>query len=786
MRRLRSSLYATTCTLALATVALPVTVWADDASDSETESDTSVAVEASTAESDGAYREMTVEAGAEYVTEGSFKFGEYTGLEDEGVYAIGNIEFYYRSPFDSANGTYWSVTGYDLGLESRDIYAEYGQQGRFSVEAFYDGIPHYFFDDALTPYRGVGSDFLTLPESWVAANNISGFDELDAANRPLEFQIQRDKFGGEFNISLSDHWYLNLGARQEEKEGVDRIWGIFGVNGGNPASVVLPEPIDWQTTRVEGGIGYKSKKLQASVVYEVSLFENQNNSLTWTNAYSSSPSGFSPWDPAAGYPEPGRMSLHPDNQAHYVTFTGAYRFSPKTRVTTQFRYIRSTQDETLLPYTINPFLTASDGGLLVPLPRNSAEAEITNVRGDVKLVSRVSERATLRLSYTYDDRDNDTPRDVFLRVPNDTADQGSIDSSLARINHPFSFREHEAEASLGYRASNWLKLQGTYTYETLERTFQDVTDTSEHKGEVRANFHPGGYTGGRVQGWVKASYASRTNDGRQTNRGFLTSNTPEHIALLLADDEDDNDFGLLFENHPELQPFHTAGRDEFAVDASFTVLPSENTSLTFYGKWADADFDDSEPLIVSTLGLREQNNLQVSVDGTFSPMARTQLFANYTYENFSRLVANQEWVGGGSPTSPVDPTRRWSQDVEDEIHTVGAGFKWRSQGGRFSFKSKYNFHMAETSWDTAAGANLQPVVPYPVVESRRHRVDAKADFKITEDLKTRLTYIFENLDTADWAYEGILQTSAGTVLSTGHQPFNYSVHVIGVSAIKKF
>ncbi|MFP3943121.1 MAG: MtrB/PioB family decaheme-associated outer membrane protein, partial [Alphaproteobacteria bacterium] len=618
---MRSKLYASACTLVLA-AALPAAAWAEDADD------------------DGAFRHMEVEAGAGVVTEDSFKFGEYTGLEEDGVFAIGNVELYYRAPFDGGSGSYWSLTGYDLGLESRDIYAEFGQQGLFSVEAFYDGTPHHFFDDALTPYRGVGSDNLTLPGFWVADNNISGFTQLDAANQPLELSIQRDKFGATFNVALSDHWYLHAGARQEQKEGTDRIWGIFGTNGGNPASVVLPEPIDWQTTRIEGGFGYKSKRLQANVVYEASIFNNRNRALTWINAYSSSPG--SPWDPDIGYPDQGRMSLHPDNQAHSVTFTGAYRFSKATRLSGQFRYIDSSQDETLLPYTVNP------GDLSVPfaLPRDSAEAQITNIRGDVKLVSRLSKRSTLRLSYTYDDRDNETPRDIFLRVPNDTADQGSVFTSLARLNHPFSFREHEADASVSYRVSNWLNLDGTYSWETVERTFQDVTDTTEHKGEIKANLRPGGYAGGRLQGWVGVSYASRSNDGRQTNRGHLTS----HTALFLAGEAPDPVFGLKFENHPELQPFHTAGRDEIAVDASFTFLPSDDTSVTLYGKWADADFDDSEPLVQSTLGLREQDNLQLSVDGTWSPMERTQLFANYTYENFNRLVVNHEF----RPFPPLD------------------------------------------------------------------------------------------------------------------------------------
>jgi len=761
MRRLRSHLYTTTCTLAVA-IAMPVTAWANGSEKAEEESD-------------GAYREMSVEAGAEYVTDSSLKFGEYTGLIDEGFYAIGNIELYYRSPYDSETGAYGSLTGYNLGLESRDVYAEYGHQGLFSVEAFYDQTPHYYFDDAVTPYLGVGTDNLVLPGFWVPATNTAGFTELDNANHPLEFSLQRDKFGGRFNVSLSDHWHLHLGARHENKEGTNRIWGIFGTNGGNPAAVLLPEPIDWQTSWIEGGIGYKSRELQVNLLYEASYFNNENASLTWENAFSGAPSG-APWSPVVGYPEPGRMSLVPDNQAHYFTFTGAYRFSPSTRVTSQFRYIRSTQDETLLPYTVNPFLLVPE-----PLPRDSAEAEITDIRGDIRLVSRLSDRSTFRIQYTYDDRDNNTPQNVFLRVPNDTANQGALDSSQARINLPYSFRNNEVEASISYRAYNWLNLEAIYNFEDVAYTFQDVTSTQQNTGEIRANFHPGGYANGRVQGWVKVSYASRTNDGRQANRSFLES----HTLAFLATEVPRAPFTEIFENHPELQPYYTAARDELTLHSSFTFLPTQNSSVTLYAKWLDANYDDSEPFVLSTLGLREQDGLQLSVDASINPTQRTQLFANYVYENLSRLVVNHQFMPFPPLNGLTEPTQRWSQDVTDEIHTVGAGFKWKSESGRFAFTSTYHYQLADTSWDIAAGSELT-FAPYPVVESERHRVDAYMDFKIIEGLKTRISYIFEDLDTADWAYEGITQTATGTDLVSGHQPWDYSVHVIGLSAIKKF
>lgn len=113
----------------------------------------------------------TVELGAGYVSRESFKFGEYNGLEKKGLYGIANVDLRGGGAYDSADPTRWRVTGNDLGLETRDLNAEYGRQGSFRLNFGYDELRKNRSDSYQTPYLGVGGNVLTLPPMRIPDSN---------------------------------------------------------------------------------------------------------------------------------------------------------------------------------------------------------------------------------------------------------------------------------------------------------------------------------------------------------------------------------------------------------------------------------------------------------------------------------------------------------------------------------------------------------------------------------------------------------------------------------------
>ena len=125
-------------------------------------------------------RELTqihneVEFGVYWVSDDSYKFGRYTGLNEEGVYLLLDFDVYERGAWDDASARYWRFTGENLGLDSRSAGFEYGVQGKYKVYVDYDQIPNYYSDSASTIFEGAGSTSpdlaLRLGRQWNHAGN---------------------------------------------------------------------------------------------------------------------------------------------------------------------------------------------------------------------------------------------------------------------------------------------------------------------------------------------------------------------------------------------------------------------------------------------------------------------------------------------------------------------------------------------------------------------------------------------------------------------------------------
>ena len=74
--------------------------------------------------------EKKVDTGVGGVSDNSFKFGEYNGLQNQGPLGIGRFDLRGGAAYDSASTWRWRFTGTNLGLENRNLTAEAGKQGK--------------------------------------------------------------------------------------------------------------------------------------------------------------------------------------------------------------------------------------------------------------------------------------------------------------------------------------------------------------------------------------------------------------------------------------------------------------------------------------------------------------------------------------------------------------------------------------------------------------------------------------------------------------------------------
>jgi hypothetical protein len=114
---------------------------------------------------------QSVSVGGGAVSRDAIKANEYDGLQRRVGYGILDFDLRGGGSYDENDTARWRLIGTDLGLETRDIRAEYGEQGSFRFTAGFDSLIRSgsaVYESIATPYQGVGSTSLTLPGNWAA------------------------------------------------------------------------------------------------------------------------------------------------------------------------------------------------------------------------------------------------------------------------------------------------------------------------------------------------------------------------------------------------------------------------------------------------------------------------------------------------------------------------------------------------------------------------------------------------------------------------------------------
>ncbi|MDH3450779.1 MAG: MtrB/PioB family decaheme-associated outer membrane protein [Gammaproteobacteria bacterium] len=474
------------------------------------------------------------EIGAGYVWEDDFKFGEYTGLVDEGGYAIFNA----RATYSGEDADYLDLTATELGLDARSLTIEGGRQGSYRLNLRYDELPHNVSDTVRTPFTGMGSEDLTLPPGWVDAGTTAAMTSLDNSLRDAELETHRERLAVGAAFVPADNWEFGVKVRRDTKEGTQSTSGAFFLNAAQ-----LIQPIDYVTDEVEAFVAYAQREWQVRVKYYVSSFENDNDALRWDN----------PFTPFTAGADSGELALPPDNEFHQVGLAVGYQFSSATNAGAELAVGRMRQNEDFLAATTNPNLTTA-------LPRDSLDGEVDTVNAVLKLTSRLSEQLRLNAAYRYDDRDNQTPQDTYSWVSTDT-----FSAATARENQPYSFTRQTLDVSADYRVDPRTKLSVGLDHENVERTLQEADETRENALWTKLSARAGKHT----QASVRFAHAERDVSSYEP--------VPETQPA----------------QNPLLRKFYLADRSRDEAEFRVNTTPGESLSLGFTVGVADDDYSES-------------------------------------------------------------------------------------------------------------------------------------------------------------------------------------------------
>ncbi len=704
------------------------------------------------------------EAGTIYISEDSYKFGEYTGLEQEAFYFNGSFLIRSISAYDDDSTKYYEVTGSNLGLDSRSLFGEYGEQGKYSVYFDFDQLPHFAHDDTYSLFVGAGTANQTLPAGWVRGANTGAGSFANPALFPSSNQVdvetQRTKLGGGYSWIPAESWQVTSNYHHEMKDGTEVLGGAFGTNSGSPATQLII-PVDFEFDEFDVGINYADKVKQFDLRYNLSLFRNDEESVTWSNPFS-------------GGGVTGRTSLPPDNSAHQVSLTGGYNLGLTSRLSGTLSYSQMLQDDTFLPFSIDNALCApTTGNCLTALPQRDLDGEVEKWYGNLNYSIRPLKDLDVGVRYTYNKWDNNTPQDQYIRVRTDTVVQNpSVASSVNRINRPYSFEQHKAEMDAGYRLTRKTKLSLGYEFDWNQRDMTEVAITRENTGKVKLAANPFDM----VSGWIEYARSDRKGSPYDPNRPFTSNVSAAFIAANLAACTSIIPGGACRDNDFFNRKIYLADREQDRVTGSLTLMPADLITFGLTGIYTTQDFDDTG------VGTTLLETYSATFDVGYTPRENIDTYAYYTYEFFDREQAGREVIQG----LPLD--NQWLFDTEDRINTVGAGIKWSKIRDKFDVTANYTFSKAITLIDPIDNIPPDTALDFPDVVTGIHSFSLQADYNLKDNVIWRLNYLYENFSSKNWALDAIGQTipTVTNVINLGNQSPDYNVHAIGMSVIYKF
>ena len=440
-----------------------------------------------------------VDVGAGVVTDKSAEFGDFTGLDRKGGFVIAGATARYRGK----EGLYGNFSASDLGLDTRSLFGEIGQEGRYAVRLGYAEIPHRLTDTAQTPFIGSGGPVLSLPAGFPAPTTADM--PLATTLQPVDIGFKRKRLDVGASLIGTPEWSYRVDIRHDVRDGTHRSAGSFFSTTSQ-----FVAPLDQVTDQVDISASYNGRRLQATLGYHASTFRNGPDALTWQNPFTAAIAGAST----------GQLALPPDNQFHQVIATVGYTITPTVRASAEVAVGRMTQDMPYLAATLNP-------NLVVPtLPAQSLNASADTLDASLRLSASPTERLRLAASLTRNERDNHT---ASLAYPSVSTDM--FLGVTPRINLPYSFTRDRLKLSADYRGPGSVKLAAGGDYDSIHRTLQETGTTRETTVWARAS----ALAPKNIALSLKLAHSDRSNSGYDVVAAVQPPENPLLRKYNLAD-----------------------------------------------------------------------------------------------------------------------------------------------------------------------------------------------------------------------------------------------------------
>lgn len=731
------------------------------------------------------------------------KFNEYRDIKDG---AEATIEM----NADKDDKSFVSLWAENPGKRTQDMSFKGGQYGEWGIGLRYNQSPHNFWDGGRTIFNetspGVyvvddriqaalqGATYVpnaTATTGSGAATTTTGVTDalvrdILANGHPVDMSLDRKMTAADLNYNLTRNIRASVNVSQEVKQG-NRAFATVYTFGQFRES---EEPINTETTVLNGNIGYQDDSYKLMFNYNTSSFTNKVKTATYDNPYVATDSHYG--TTATYYSDSAGYVLTPDNNAYQMSLSGAASLPLNGRFTGIWSMGQMKQND--------PFALAWTNSLLTQpsLSRASLDGKVDTQNRDFRLDFDPVKMFSIGLRHNYYHYDNKTEMVDFYGYV--VADRSAASTTVLRRNLPLSFEYTTWAGDIGFKPIDTLKLGLGYDKVDRKRINREVEDSAETGYKLGAQYRPigdmgwlflkGNYGVSQIRG--SSHYVDVTEDngyltiaanGTQTLGGATVAQLP----MLQKYDVGDK-------NRDEINIMGNLSPENWSIAASFISrndiyqhMDHHIPTATDFPAWAG--YPTAQGLD-SLYGMQDNKMNSYGLDVSYAVSEELSVTGFYNYEKYSYTMKSRRsanvttanigtaGAAGIAPYTGISPYEQsdWTQTGEDTVSTYGFGVETRPIK-EITFSLNYTQSDGKGSTGLAgpflawggqslAGSALvfgSPIVSnLPDTTNKLSAVMAKVDYHLTKKFSLGVSYMYEKLEIVDWALDNVnLYNSAG-------------------------
>jgi len=656
---------------------------------------------------------------------------------------------------------YFYLSAMNVQQADERITAGVGDYGKFTLDLGYDSIPHRFSFDGATSYVEKTPGVFTLNDvirSAAEALVPTGTSTNIAAARalvssfltsaaPIDLGLQRKKATLDFAYTPSVPFSFNVAGSYETRGG-NRP---YGTPLGFSNAIELPEPIHYKTTNMDTSLEYHKGWGTVKAGFTASMFDNDVQSLTWDNPYRITDSTYASAYSAGNGTAHGQMALWPSNDAVRFYLSGSFKPLKATRISAAASYGTFTQDQKLLPFTVNTAIPGSDPTAVNALsaPRESAKAKANITSLDLTLNSRLMKSVYFTAGFRYYDFGNKIEE---LDIPNGYARLDQVWENIPIAVEPYSFTRS--------------RLFGDLTFNVLKNTSLKV-----------------GYSlyGVRRQEGTHETEKNKSDEG--TFKVSVDSNPMDWLTLRVTYLNAKRDWSLDDTYYAYIPSFNfkryfEASRNRQSVNALVGLTPVENLDIQLTYAFGRDDYPHSD------YGLTRDDFDMYGIDLSYAFAKNQTLYGFYTREIYDADQASRQ----SGATFSVNPLDDWTANIKDTVDTFGAGqtIELLADKLNFDLSASYSKAAGSSFLFSPAGGTPNAALNFtdPLDSTTWWTIQSSFKWQMMKNLLVVLGYWYEQYDLKDIVRNEIAvdYAAAGAIFLGALEP-GYKYHVGSVKFI---